>query len=243
MKLTPITPILLASTLGMTSNVLAEEATTDKKLWSGEVSVTFISNNGNTRSQNMGLKSRAVRDGELWRSTYKLEGSNESTDDERTAEKYFGSVKFDRKLNDVSYVFGLLEHEDDSFSGYDYQTSLSAGYGRKLINTDAHKLEMEVGPGYRRSVTEEEHDVENEATLRGAANYDWAIDKTSSFRQEVSVESGEESTISKSLSRYKKQLNGSLSLTLSYEVKHTSKVPSGTDKSDSTTAVALDYSF
>jgi len=243
MKKTVISSILLASSVAVSSIVLAEDATSDNKLWSGEVGLSFISNNGNTNSQNLGIRARAIRDGSVWRNTYKLESLNEETDDIRSAEKYFVSAKFDRKFSEVDYVFALIEHEDDRFSGYDYQTSFTAGYGRKLIQNDTHKLEMEVGPGYRRSEIMGENDVEEEGTLRGALNYDWVVTKTSSFRQEVSVEAGEDSTISKSLSRFKSQLNGSLALVISYEAKHTSRVPVDTHKFDSTTFVSLDYSF
>ncbi len=238
-----ISSILLASGMVVSPILMAEGNASDKKLWSGEVGVSFISNNGNTDSQNLGVKARAIRDGSVWRNTYKLESLNEETDDVRSAEKYFASAKFDRKLSEIDYLFGLIEHEDDRFSGYDYQTSITAGYGRKLLTSDAHKLEMEVGPGYRRSEIKGDNDVEEEGTLRGALNYDWVITTASSFRQEVSVEAGEESTISKSLSRFKSQLSGSLALVIAYEAKHTSSVPVGTHKFDSTTFVSLDYSF
>lgn len=243
MKKAVVSAVLLASSVVVSPMVSAEDDKSDKKLWSGEVGLSFISNNGNTSSQNLGVKARAIRDGSVWRNTYKLESLNEETDDVRSAEKYFASAKFDRKLSEIDYVFGLIEHEDDRFSGYDYQASFTAGYGRKLIQNDVHTLEMEVGPGYRRSGIMGDNDVEEEGTLRGALNYDWVITQASSFRQETSVEVGEESTISKSLSRFKTQLNGSLALVVSYEAKHTSSVPVGTHKFDSTTFVSLDYSF
>lgn len=243
MKKTVVPSILLASSVAMSPIVMAEDDKSGEKLWSGEVGLSFISNNGNTNSQNLGAKARAIRDGKVWRNTFKLESLNEETDDIRSAERYFASAKFDRKLSEIDYIFVLIEHEDDRFSGYDYQTSLTAGYGRKLINNDVHRLEMEVGPGYRRSEIKGDNDVEEEGTFRGALNYDWTITKATSFRQEVSVEAGEDSTISKSLSRFKTQLNGSLALVISYEAKHTSSVPVDTHKFDSTTFVSLDYSF
>ena len=102
---------------------------------------------------------------------------------------------------------------------------------------------MEVGPGYRRGEIISNDDVEEEGVLRGSLNYDWAITGSSSFRQEFSVEAGEDSTITKSLSRLKTQLNGSLALVISYDAKNTSSVPEGTHKFDSATFVSLDYSF
>lgn len=234
--------------LGMAPVVVqAAEVDGSKSLWSGEVSLTVTSNNGNTNSQNLGLKSSAVRDGEVWRNTLKLDAINESSDGNRSAEKYFASAKADRKLSEVDYLFALLEHEDDDFGAYDYQTSLSAGYGRKVINTDVHKLEFEVGPGYRyneflvEDADGDKHDTE--AMFRGALNYKWFVNDSTTFRQEVSVEAGEEITVSKSLSKVKTKLHNQLSLSVSYEMKHTSEVPEGTHEFDSTTVLALDYSF
>ena len=227
--------------------VQAADVTGSEKLWSGDVSLTLTTNNGNTKSQNLGLKSRAVRDGEVWRNTFKLNALNEESDGNRTAEKYFGSAKADRKLSDVDYLFLLLEHEDDEFGAYDYQTSFTLGYGRKVINTDEHKLEFEVGPGYRHNeLLVENADGDKEETetmLRGALNYDWVVNDSTSFRQELSVEAGEEITVSKSLSKVKTKLHNQFSLSVSYEMKHTSEVPEGAHEFDGTMVVALDYSF
>ncbi|OUS26254.1 hypothetical protein A9Q99_18655 [Gammaproteobacteria bacterium 45_16_T64] len=228
---------------GVSPLVMAEET----KLWSGEVSLTVTNNNGNTRSQNLGLKSRAVREGEVWRNTFKLDALNESDNDERTAEKYLASIKFDRKFTEEDYLFLFLEHEKDDFGGYDYQSSFTTGYGRKLINTDVHKLEIEVGPGYRYNALLEENDAgdkhETEALFRLASNYDWVINESATFRQELSVDAGEDITVSRSLTKLKTKVHNQLSLSVSYEIKYTSEVPQDTHKFDSVTILALDYSF
>lgn len=231
--------LALAST-AMSGVAFAEET---KDGWTGEASLTYILNNGNTEGETFGAKAKAVRDYEKWRVTGKLEGLNQSNETGRTGEKYFASAKLDRKLDEDSYLFALLEHEDDRFSGFHYQTSFTAGYGQTVIDNDAHKLSLEGGPGYRRSEVEAGDHVEEEGFVRGALDYKWTVSETSTLTEELSVEVGDESTITKSSTKFKTKINTQFSLTLGYDIKHNSEVPEGTKNSDSTTYVTLDYSF
>ena len=211
--------------------------------WTGEVSLTYLVNNGNTEGETFGGKAKAVRDWMNWRVTTRLEGVNQSDENGRTGEKYFGSAKLDRKLDEVSYIYTLLEHEDDRFSGYHYQTSLSLGYGRTVLDDDVHKLSLEAGPGYRRSEVEQGDKLEEEGFVRGALGYKWTISPSSHLTEDLSVEVGEESTITKSSTQLKTKINSTLSLTVGYDIKHNSDVPEGTKNTDTTTYVTLDYSF
>lgn len=233
--------IVVAMLAAPVCNLALAEAPKDE--WEGEASLTYIVNNGNTQGTTLGAKAKAIRDWEKWRVTAKLEGLNQSDDSGRTGEKYFASGKLDRKFSDVSYVFALLEHEDDRFSGYHYQTSISGGYGRTVLNDEVHKLSLEAGPGYRRSEVEEGDNLEEEGFLRGALDYRWTISSTTKLTEALSVEVGNESTITKSSTQLKTKMNASLALTLGYDIKNNSDVPEGTKSTDSTTYVTLDYSF
>ncbi len=225
----------------MLSNTALAADTQDE--WTGDVSLTYLVNNGNTEGETFGGKAKALRDWQKWRVTTKLEGINQSDENGRTGEKYFGSAKLDRKFSEVSYIYALLEHEDDRFSGYHYQTSFSLGYGRTVINEDAHKLSLEAGPGYRRSEVEEGDKLEEEGFVRAALAYKWTISPTSHLTQDLSVEAGDESTISKSSTQLKTKINSSFALTVGYDVKHNSDVPPDTKNTDTTTYVTLDYGF
>ena len=43
--------------------------------WSGEVGIGYMEKSGNSRSTSFNGKSKAIREGEQWRNTYKLEGT------------------------------------------------------------------------------------------------------------------------------------------------------------------------
>lgn len=243
-KTLPWAALLAAST---STPLLAEDAPADK-LWSGEVTLNYSQSSGNTNATNFNGKSKAERDGKVWRNTFKLEGDNEVGEDAegadvRTAEKYFGSARADYKVTEKSFLFGLLEHTDDRFSGYAYETAISLGYGRQLIETPQHNLKADIGPGYRYSEVEETGDAEEEGMVRIGAQYVWNITDRAVFDEDFSTEVGEEKTITKSLTRLKVQINGSLWGSISYEIKHTDEVPPGIKNSDRKTLLGLNYVF
>lgn len=225
---------------------------TENKLWSGEANLAYIDNSGNTESTNVNFRSNATRDGESWRNIYKLEGSNETSEqvdvdgnkkEVRTAEKYFASAKAEYKIGESSYLFGLLEYTDDRFSGYDYEASATFGYGRDFLKNEVHELSADVGVGYRESKLETNGDVEEEAVLRLGALYLWNITENTTFDEDFSTEIGEDKTVTKSFTRLRMKINGSLSASVAYEIKHTDEVPDGVKNSDRKFLVGLSYTF
>lgn len=223
--------------------------------WSGEVGLTYIEKSGNSNNTSFNGKSKAIREGEIWRNTFKLEGANESAEEVRATENYFASAKLDYKLDEDAYLFALEEYTDDRFSGFDYESSTTFGYGRELFDNGKHKLSGDVGSGYRRSKLIEASTIEEEAIVRLAALYRWTISETTVFEEDANSEFGEDKTVSKSLSRLKFKINGSLWATIAYEIKHTSNAPfddpspdevvdvEEVENSDRTTSVGLNYSF
>ena len=236
-------PWLALVVAASSASVFAEDKPAEDKVWSGEVNLGYIQSAGNSNSTSFNGKSKAIHDGENWRTTAKVEGANESSDDVRSTEKYFASLKEDYKLNDKSYLFGLLEHTIDRYSGYDYESSITFGYGRELIKNERHKLSADIGVGYRRSNVEDSHDVEEESVGRLGAVYNWIINENTTFDEEASTEIGNDKTVSKSLTRVKVKINGNLWGSVAYEIKRTSNVPVGVKNSDRTTTVGLNYTF
>lgn len=222
--------------------------------WSGEVGIGYMEKSGNSRSTSFNGKSKAIREGEQWRNTYKLEGANESAEDVRTDENYFAATQADYKMGEDAYWFALLEYTDDRFSGFDYESSITFGYGIKLINDTGHSWAVDAGLGYRRSEEALIDDTEEEAVARLGTRYKLKITDTTVFEEEASTEIGEQRTVSKSLTRLKFSINSSLWASLAYEIKHTTDAPLGVSlsssnttmtakNSDRTTSIGLNYTF
>ena len=222
---------------------LALAADDADKIWSGEANLGYNYSSGNTNTENLHFRSKAEREGENWNQIYRLEAANESSERVRTAENYFGSAKGEYNLDEVSYLFGLLEYTKDRYSGFDYETSVTFGYGRDFIKNDRHELSADIGLGYRVSEETLTGDKLEDAIVRLGAYYLWNISDTATFDEDFSVEVGDTRTVTKSVTRLKVKIKGNLNGFASYEIKHTTDVPQPTKNSDRTTLVGLDYSF
>lgn len=140
-----------------------------------------------------------------------------------------------------TFVFGRIRHEEDEFSGFDHQSIISFGIGHVFFE-NGHNLEASAGVGYKD--TENDLGEESQETVfDGELKYRYKISETSTFNQNVFVESGESNTYSKSETFLKLVVVGNLGAKFGYEVKHNSDVPLGTDQTDTITTVTLVYSF
>lgn len=210
--------------------------------WKGEAELGFISTSGNTNTETLNAKAKVSHEREKWKHTVVAEATRASDNEVITAQRYFLSGKTDYKYSKRSYIFGLLNYEDDRFSGYDYQASLIFGYGRKLINKDTLKLDAELGLGTRHNETDE-GEKSDEGVLYGAMELDWKISKSASFNEKLTVEQGEDATTTKSVTGLKAKINSHLASKITYTVKHTSDVPDDVEKTDRETAITLVYNF
>lgn len=230
----------LAVTLLSTTAIAAEEAVNTS--WKGEAELGFISTSGNTDTETLNAKAKIINERDKWKHTARIEATRASDSGTVTAQRNFVSAKTDFKFSERGYVFGLLQYEDNRFSGFDYQASLIMGYGRKLIKRDNLTLDAEVGVGTRQS--ELDSGVKNdEGILYGGMEVDWKISKSANFNEKLTIESGDDATISKSVSGLKTKINSKLASKITYTIKHVSEVPVGVEKTDKEIAVTLVYNF
>lgn len=227
----------------LSSPVVAETTKADD-IWKGNVELGYVKTGGNTDTETLNTKAKTEKDGEIWRHKINLEALKSSDRDTTTAERYFISGQSDYKMKGKkNFLFIYLSYEDDRFSGYDYQMTEVVGIGRRVLDRNSMTLDLEIGPGARQSKEEETGDTENEMLLRGAAKYAWEITEHSKFTEDLTVDAGEDITVTKSITGLTAKINTSLATKLTYTVKNTSKVPAGVKKTDTELAVTLVYSF
>ncbi len=210
--------------------------------WKASAELGYVSTSGNTETETLNAKAMASTERKQWRHKLEVTALKASDETGTTAEKYSLTGQSDYKLKKPNYLFVIVSYEDDKFSGYDYQLSESIGYGRRVIEETGLSLDLEIGPGARQTKLDSGQS-ENEGLVRGAAKLDWAVSKTSQFTEALTVESGEDVTITKSVTGLSSQINGSLSMKITYTYKNTSEVPVGVDDTDTETAVTLVYKF
>jgi putative salt-induced outer membrane protein len=213
-----------------------------KGQWTGEAELGFISTSGNTETDTINAKAKIRSEYDKWRHSGEISAYNNSDETGTTAEKYELKIQSDYKFREFEYVFALFTYEDDRFSGYNFRINESVGYGRRVLHENNMTLDLEIGPGARQSELDNGNS-ENELTLRGAAKYNWSISKTSRLSEDLSIDAGEDVTVSKSVTALSSKINGSLAMKIAYTVKRTSSVPPGFKKNDTETVVTLVYSY
>jgi putative salt-induced outer membrane protein len=236
---------IVVATLIVAAPVLAhevEEEAGPEGPWSGAARLGYLGTSGNTETTNMSAAFEVQYALEKWTHNFDAAAIKASTDKDTTAEAYVAGWKSERVLTEASFLFGRLNWRKDRFSGYDQQFSQTVGYGHRFIDTDKHSLNGELGFGARQSDLAN-GTSESETILTGGLYYKWALSENSEFTQDLLVEAGDKNTYTMSRTAIAATLVGDLALVASYTIKNNSDVPLGTEKTDTFTAISVEYSF
>lgn len=210
--------------------------------WSGKAGLGYLATSGNTENSNLNTSFEIGYKAGKWQHGLEAFAIHATENEATTAEAYELGWKSERNLTEHDFLFGRVNWRKNRFSGYNTQISESAGYGRRLIDGSVHKLSAEIGLGARQSELSDGSD-EDEMIIRGGLSYKWLISESAEFNQDFAVETGDKNTYLESASALKARLIGSLALVASYTIKNNSGAPVGTEKTDTYSALSLEYSF
>lgn len=211
--------------------------------WSGKGEAGFVNTSGNSDTQTLNLGVEFIYNSEQWRHTLRGTALRGEEDGELNAERYVGEAQSDYILSDVSYLFGAFRHDSDKFSAYDFQQSLSFGYGRQILDNERHNLKAEIGPGIKRSKDAATNETETQAIARGLVDYVWTISDNSEFANRFLVEAGGDNTYVENGTSLTVAMNDKLAMKFGFQIRHNTDVPVGTDDTDTLTTANLVYNF
>lgn len=218
--------------------------------WEGESELGVLITSGNSEETNINARLGVIHEIAEWRNTGEFRSAYSETDDDTTAEKYQAALQSDYKFEGSQYLFVRGSYEDDRFSGYDFQSSFTTGYGNRVWQVGERSfLDLSAGVGYRFNKLEEADSDgnrdEEEAIGRLAGQFDYALSENALFRQKLSTEVGldENNTITESETSVQATVVGNLSLKAAYRVQHVSDEPAGSDDTDTETSLSLLYGF
>jgi len=220
----------------------AASATAQEGPWSGKATFGYLATTGNTENANLNSGFELQYAPGSWVHRLRLIAVNAAENDETTAESYESAWKSEWNLDERQFLVGRLNWRKDRFSGYATQFTQSVGYGRRLINGEKHVLSAEVAVGARQSELADATE-EDEFITRGGIEYRWTISESAQFSQDLSVESGAQNTFVESVSKVSATLVGDLALVFSYTVRNNSEVPADNVRTDTFTAISLEYLF
>ncbi|MDX1496597.1 MAG: DUF481 domain-containing protein [Salinisphaeraceae bacterium] len=210
--------------------------------WSGHADLGYTSSSGNSETSHLNAGFGLQYESAPWTHIFELATIQEKEGGDDTSDRLEAEFKTKYALNELSYVFGDLIYERDEFGGVRERTSETIGYGRKLLNTDVHTLEAELGLGARQSELADGSE-EEEGIVRLAGHYHRHISESATFDQGLLVEAGDSNTYVESESALKLKINGNLYAKLGYTVKYNDTVPAGVENTDTYTSVNLTYEF
>ena len=209
---------------------------------STEVELGAIFTTGNTEDENIKYKVTMDWLRTNWDYQFSTEGFRSSKQNVLAAQRLYHVARGRRDLTEDSYWEVRGAYEDDRFSGYDYQTDATVSYGRRFLqNVNRMNLNANIGVGYRQSESPAEQF--GEAILRVAGEYEWGLSETASFIQNLSVESGQDTSIVRSETAIESEIMESLALRFSIKAKHQTEVPAAREKTDTETAITLVWTF
>lgn len=228
--------------LQVSSGFVFAQEEEDEKV-KGSISLGYVGTSGNTETKTFNTEALLAYTTTNWLHNLKFQALGSAKDGTTEAERYYLEDKSDYGLKtEGSYLYGKGTYTDDRFSGFDYQASVSAGYGRHFLKYNDLTIQGYGGVGYRKNnITD--GPVIDEAIFSVGEELEWAISETSRFVQLLTSEIGEETTVTKFDIGLETNIVGNIVTKIAFEARHTSKVPAGTEKMDTLTSISLLYSF
>jgi putative salt-induced outer membrane protein len=225
--------LLAVAMSGMSSAALAD--------WTGkgELGASFASGNSENESANAALEVKNAYD--QWAHTLGFAGNYGNDGTLTTAQRWEVRGQSDYTFNERAYAFGAGRYEDDRFSAYDYQASISGGLGYKIIDDERTKFWVQGGPGYRFAELRDTGESEDGLIFRGDAGFEHQLTETTRIVDRFLVETGSDNTYLQNDLGLEVAIKGALALRLGYQVRHNTDVPAGTEKTDTLTTVGLIY--
>ncbi|MCJ8319795.1 MAG: DUF481 domain-containing protein [Colwellia sp.] len=221
----------------------------------------FLYKTGNTKSADMkaGLNLRHEKNQWLSQVAFNFLGKKLETEDDSgdkdfvTTDNKWGitmQTNYTISPEGQNYLYGNIAYEEDEFSSFEKQSSISVGWGRNWYKTEKASLFADIGPGYKHDVNRATETMPEESKdsfiIQAQALYIRKINDFVEFRQlfvaKAAVNTGENS-IYKSETSITTKLIESLQLKFTLTVDHNTEVEDGFDNTDTQTAMTLVYSF
>ncbi len=214
----------------------------DEEGFSGRAGLGYLSTTGNTETESLNINFEMGWNYAPWHHRFAGLAVRSSTSSVTTAEAYGLNWQSDYDIDENAYWYGLIAWNKDEFSPYEQQIREAVGYGRRFIQTERHSLNGEVGVGVRQADLRD-GTTQDDTILRLSGEYIWTISETSRFNQTLAIESGSDNTYTETISSLGVDINDALALVVSYTLRNNSDILPGTEKTDTFTAITIEYSF
>jgi putative salt-induced outer membrane protein len=223
--------------------------------WTGKAEFGLLFTDGNSESKSANGKLDLTHEGQLWKQNIyaaALYGEAEFA----TAERYELQYKLARKITDRLSWFVAARGEEDKFSGFAYQATLSTGATYQFIDSTVTKLDGSLGVGYRRLQPQiliqtpagevldrikGEEDSEPVITL--GSNFEHAFTDTTKITNKLLAEAGSDNTSVADDLALQVSMNQKLALAVGLGVRYNTDPPPLAETTDTQLTVNLVYNI
>ncbi len=224
--------------------------------WTGKAELGFLQASGNTEAASANTKFDLTHDGANWRNNFFIGAMYSENAEFATAERYEARYQTDYKITDRLSWFGALSGQQDHFSGFAYQATVSTGASYKFIDSPTTQLDFSLGAGLRRSREEtlvksdagEVLDripgiIEDEAVATFSSNYEHHLTSNTKLRNKLLAESGAENTSFADDLALEVSMTSSLALAVGYGIRYNSDPPPLAQSTDTLVTINLVYNI
>lgn len=232
---------LAASSLLATAAYGQNETTAAQ--WSGTGQLGFSMTSGNSDTENLTAGLAVKRESEKWVSEASVDLLHASSNDVDTAERFTINTKTGYKFDDKDYIFYGTRYDNDNFSGFDYTTSTSVGWGHKFFDSEKSRLVSDLGAGYKTEALDVDRTENNGAILSGKLAYMIQITDTTKFENRLLVEISGDNTFVQNDAGVSLKVSEKFGVKLAHQLRHNTDAPVGKNSTDALVSANLVYDF
>ncbi len=216
----------------------------------------FLSSKGNSDSESLNANVDVLRYDGAWKNEIYVGGLYGKNSGIVSAERWETRGQSNYTISGDLFAFGGLRYEHDLFDGFQYQASVTAGMGYKLINTNDTKLTAQVGAGYRRLrpetidkdptgvvISRTPLDATGDAIATVGVDFSHAFTKTTVFTNKFLMEAGSSDTLLHDELALTVKMSDKLALSIGYGITDNTKPPAPLKKLDTVASVNLVFGF
>lgn len=242
---------------------LAEEATAPKvkSPYTASAELGMLFKTGDTNSADVKAGFDFTHEAGAWKSTVNLgllvkksEEEDENGEDHFTTsdQKWtaVGQTNYTIDKASPNYIYGNASYEDDRFSSFDNQSSISAGWGRRWYETEKTTLDADIGPGFKRDVVSatdtDPEEINTAFIIQAQALYTREINEHVLFKQLLVAKyapKADANSTYKARTSISTKLLETLQLKFSFTVDYNTDVDEDKENVNTETAMTLVYSF
>lgn len=224
--------------------------------WTGQAELGFLQSAGNTEATSANTKLDLTYETRRWKNNFALAALYSENAEFSTAERYEARHQVDYKITDRLSWFGALRGEQDRFSGFAYQATISTGVSYLFIDTADTKLDFSLGAGYKRSKLETlvkseagevldriEGELETDAVGTLGSNFEHSFTETTKVTNKLLAEFGGDNTAVANDLALQVSMSQSLALAVGFGIRYNSDPPPLSESTDTLTTINLVYNI